>query len=698
TDRPHCLLILLEFDRLPDQERLVRFVCHRLCKLNSDAFGSVHILARFLGTSFVIWEQTVRLATGRKQPRRAIERSHERSSASRGRTPASTSWPAQMPGRSPTLNKPVIVGSALLAFVVGSGLNAVSHYILGGSVSGDNMSGSDAKSTKPQAIANAPTANSSTSSSSTGSSSASGSSTGRSSAGSSFTENPAAGSSFTENSSTGSSAAGSSFTTHSPANSSANSSARGTAPTQNGVASTAAPVARTNPVRTNKVQTALEEVAVLQQDVRDPANPIVTLMFSSDAMVETPQADPHPNAASKPITALAENTGGIDPYLRADLAIASIDRPITRAADAAPQPAGTISAATLDHTGVDLVNLAEGPTTGRRPGLAQTLQALDEAGITSVGAGENSRTARRPQIIEVRGQRIAYFGYSDDTLEGNQPSAGINPAVETQVAADIHAIRDQVDWVVVNYHWSKKLSEYPADWQVRLARYAVDQGADLVVGYHPDVLQGAEVYKGRAIAYSLGDFIFSDRATAKENYNTAVLKVSLNDGQMKLEFLPVQVRQSKPSIVDSEKGRVILSYIQQASQVFEQPLTSPMVLDGRAPKPGDAATKTTSPNAIAPANSFITYPETTNPETTNPETGVDAEVGAEVEAEAEVHDSWEESADGSTDESTDYSADYSEEEPTEDPSYADDYADDEWSHDDTGLNDEAGATESDAEY
>ncbi|HEY9647171.1 MAG TPA: hypothetical protein V6C88_12410, partial [Chroococcidiopsis sp.] len=47
TDRPHCLLILLEFDRLPDQERLVRFVCHRLCKLNSDAFGSVHILARF---------------------------------------------------------------------------------------------------------------------------------------------------------------------------------------------------------------------------------------------------------------------------------------------------------------------------------------------------------------------------------------------------------------------------------------------------------------------------------------------------------------------------------------------------------------------------------------------------------------------------------------------------------------------------
>ena len=50
------------------------------------------------------------------------------------------------------------------------------------------------------------------------------------------------------------------------------------------------------------------------------------------------------------------------------------------------------------------------------------------------------------------------------------------------------------------------LTKEPNFKQTNLARMAIDQGADVVVGYHPNMIQGAEVYKGRPIAYSVGDF------------------------------------------------------------------------------------------------------------------------------------------------------------------------------------------------
>ncbi|NJN85239.1 MAG: CapA family protein [Leptolyngbyaceae cyanobacterium SL_7_1] len=253
---------------------------------------------------------------------------------------------------------------------------------------------------------------------------------------------------------------------------------------------------------------------------------------------------------------------------------------------------------------MDMVTIAPAPAQPLRP----VLDSLESAEIAVIGAGHNRRDARKPEIIEVRGQRIAYLGYHDsDTATARWWRSGSNQAIDAQITEDIQAIRQHVDWVVVNYRWSGNLAEYPADWQVRLAHHAIDQGADLVVGHHPTVLQGAEVYKGRAIAYSLGDFIYANSQAAQQNYNTAVLKVALRGKQMRLELLPVQVRQSRPAIVEGEDGKAILRYLQQASGLFEQPLQTPMVLDGRSSTPVPLAPASPSEAWSESPDSFTDY-------------------------------------------------------------------------------------------
>lgn len=332
------------------------------------------------------------------------------------------------------------------------------------------------------------------------------------------------------------------------------------------IGQTSAFVERSN--RPDIVTTADDRVTVSQKTTVDPSNPTVTLTFSGDSILS--------GSAPAQIDTLSQTA---EP--QADVALASLDDPL-----AAQAAAATLNSLTAG--GVDVVNLASDRLTASGDGeLVKTLDALQQAGIRPVGAGRNDREARRPEILDVKGQRIAYLGYSDSELHGAHSwGAGINPAVNDRIAADLQTIRNQVDWIVVNYQWSGDLAEYPGDQQVNLARFAIDHGADLVVGHHATVLQGAEIYKGRAIAYSLGNFISANAPTAPSDYNTAVLKVSLRGHQMRLEFLPVQVKESKPAIVLGEDAQQVLQYIQQASGLFEQPMQSPTVLDVRS---GDTA-------------------------------------------------------------------------------------------------------------
>jgi poly-gamma-glutamate synthesis protein (capsule biosynthesis protein) len=351
----------------------------------------------------------------------------------------------------------------------------------------------------------------------------------------------------------------------------------------------------------DSVRGALETVpAIKHTQVANPQDPTVTLMFSGDVTLAENFADVMGNDFNRAFAAMPE-------YRQADVAMVNLENPLTKATLPLPNKqfnfkAEPESVEVLKAGGVDVVTLANNHTMDfQAEGLVETMQTLDNAGIHHLGAGRNITEARRPKIIDVKGQRIAYFGYYGDLHAAGEKSAGTNPIEEERISQDIRAVRDQVDWVVVNYHWGQELADRPADWQVELARFTIDQGADLIVGHHPHVLQGAEVYKGRPIVYSLGNFIFG--GNSRTDYDTAVLQVALKDQQMKVEFLPVEVRGYQPKVVKGDRGTEILRHLEQLSAGFQQPMKSLMVLDAQKPTTtGRTEQPATSPApAISPA-------------------------------------------------------------------------------------------------
>ncbi len=350
------------------------------------------------------------------------------------------------------------------------------------------------------------------------------------------------------------------------------------------------------PKRADTVQAALETLPVVQhKQVANPYDKTVTLMFGGNVNL----LDAFSQVANRGYDWAFAN---MEEYRKADVAMVNLENPLTRSTLGKSKKQLNFKAdpelvKVLTAGGVDIVNLANNHAMDyEEPGLVETINTLNNAGIQSVGAGRDIKEARRPDIIEVKGQRIAYLGYYDSDLQAaDNGKAGTNSRRNNRVAEDIRALKGQVDWIIVNYHWGVELADYPGDWQIDLARFTIDQGADLVVGHHPHVLQGAEVYKGRPIVYSLGNFIFG--GNARSDYDTAVLKVSLKDRNMKVEFLPVEVKKFQPKVVEGAAGDRILKRVEQISSIFDKPMRSQIVLESPLSAPAQKTPNSQLPGA-----------------------------------------------------------------------------------------------------
>lgn len=126
-------------------------------------------------------------------------------------------------------------------------------------------------------------------------------------------------------------------------------------------------------------------------------------------------------------------------------------------------------------------------------GFADTLTALDQEGITHFGYDETA-------VIEVKGIKVGLVGIYElkDHLERTE-----------QLKQNIAKVKEEGAVItIVIFHWGNEKEEIPDSNQMTLGRLAIDEGADLVCGHHPHVLQGIETYKGKNIVYSLGNFCF----------------------------------------------------------------------------------------------------------------------------------------------------------------------------------------------
>lgn len=148
----------------------------------------------------------------------------------------------------------------------------------------------------------------------------------------------------------------------------------------------------------------------------------------------------------------------------------------------------------LTAGGVEAVNTANNHSHDYgEQSFSDTLAALDSRGIIHFGYDETA-------VTEIKGIKVGLVGIYElnDHLERTE-----------QLKSNIQKVKEEgAQLVIVIFHWGNEKEEVPDSNQTTLGRLAIDEGADLVCGHHPHVLQGIEEYKGKNIVYSLGNFCF----------------------------------------------------------------------------------------------------------------------------------------------------------------------------------------------
>lgn len=144
--------------------------------------------------------------------------------------------------------------------------------------------------------------------------------------------------------------------------------------------------------------------------------------------------------------------------------------------------------------------------------LRETMQRLDAADIARFGAGRNLVEAHQPLWLERRGLKIAVLGYNEfipRAFEAGADTPGTAWSEDDHVISDIRAAKAAgADLVIPFMHWGWEYEAVASQRLQSFARRLIDEGASLVVGSHPHVTQGADVYRGKPIIYSLGNFVF----------------------------------------------------------------------------------------------------------------------------------------------------------------------------------------------
>lgn len=174
-------------------------------------------------------------------------------------------------------------------------------------------------------------------------------------------------------------------------------------------------------------------------------------------------------------------------------------------------------------------------------------------------------------ITTIKGIKIGLLGYKGWS-NGND--------IKNQIKTDIENLKkDNCQLVIVSFHWGIERDNYPNSVQKDLARFAIDNGADLVLGHHPHVIQGIEKYKGKYIVYSLGNFCFGGNRNPSDKdtfvfQQTFEFKNGEKTNNDDINIIPCSVSSIKnrnnyqPTPVYDEEAERILKRIEEYSKEF----------------------------------------------------------------------------------------------------------------------------------
>ena len=167
-------------------------------------------------------------------------------------------------------------------------------------------------------------------------------------------------------------------------------------------------------------------------------------------------------------------------------------------------------------------------------GVAETRSNLQEMGVDYSGCVDGQIGVCTAKIVAAGGKKVGMVGLSMVYKKFNQEEA-------EKIIKDLKA---KTDFVVVNIHWGQEYAHEQNQVQQEVAHSLVDAGADVIIGHHPHVVEGVEVYQGKPIFYSLGNFIF-DQYFSRDTQQELGLGLEIGDAGYKIKLYPIKSIKSR---------------------------------------------------------------------------------------------------------------------------------------------------------
>jgi len=219
----------------------------------------------------------------------------------------------------------------------------------------------------------------------------------------------------------------------------------------------------------------------------------------------------------------------------------------------------------LKSAGFDVLNIANNHIFDLGlEGFSNTLDVLYQNDLTYIGA--NNKPGKNYVIVEKKGIKFGFLGYTQGGFSLAEKGVWINKIEKTDIIKDIEYISPQCEFVIISLHWGIQNVFYPSPKQIKLAHKLIEAGATVILGHHPQVIQGIERYTTGLIAYSLGIFQY-DPKLPKRN-KSIILCLNFNGERLEsYEIIPVIIDKNfLPGVAEDKLKDEVGDFITKISQ------------------------------------------------------------------------------------------------------------------------------------
>jgi len=185
----------------------------------------------------------------------------------------------------------------------------------------------------------------------------------------------------------------------------------------------------------------------------------------------------------------------------------------------------------------------------------QTEKLLKDNNIMFLGAGMTPEDACRPLIIEVKGIKIGMINFSEgEDLTSATDGPGVFGWELKRVTNLVKELRKTVNIIIVICHCGVEYIAFPPPYVTDAFKSIADEGADLIIGHHPHVPQGVQIYKNVPICYSLGNFVFYQETELLYRKLGYLVKAGISEKSVSyIKIIPYEINASSLNLLKQDK-------------------------------------------------------------------------------------------------------------------------------------------------